>query len=285
MVDKIKVPIVIGVLLFSILLVLLFLIKPLFSTNEPADSSSSSSRENYESNIVDETPDVTADSSGNTEVPELVGKFYSLTKEKYLEFFTFEVEYEFDDEIESDIIIKQDIEKGTFVEQGSVIKLVVSKGPEGGMIPKFDGLSVSQYENELKQAGISNYSLVKSSSTWGVPDTISQLQIDGKSVSPGVYFSNKDGKKLIVFYISKDASYVPQTVTKATVTTASYTTGTGTGVVTTQAVTQQPATEATLPPATDPPATLPPATDPPAPPPTDPPVVTPPEGGGEIEVW
>ncbi len=285
MVDKIKVPIVIGVLLFSILLVLLFLIKPLFSTNEPAaDSSSSSSRENYESNIVDETPDVTADSSGNTEVPEFVGKFYSLTKEKYLEFFTFEVEYEFDDEIESDIILKQDVEKGTFVEQGSVIKLVVSKGPEGGMIPKFDGLSVSQYENELKQAGISNYSLVKSSSTWGVPDTISQLQIDGKSVSPGAYFSNKDGKKLIVFYISKDASYVPQTATKATVTTASYTTA-ATGVVTTQAVTQQPATEATSPPATDPPATLPPATDPPAPPPTDPPVVTPPEGGGEIEVW
>ena len=234
---------------------------------------------------MDETPDVTADSSGNTEVPEFVGKFYSLTKEKYLEFFTFEVEYEFDDEIESDIILKQDVEKGTFVEQGSVIKLVVSKGPEGGMIPKFDGLSVSQYENELKQAGISNYSLVKSSSTWGVPDTISQLQIDGKSVSPGAYFSNKDGKKLIVFYISKDASYVPQTATKATVTTASYTTGTATGVVTTQAVTQQPATEATLPPATDPPATLPPATDPPAPPPTDPPVVTPPEGGGEIEVW
>ena len=145
--------------------------------------------------------------------------------------------------------------------------------------------SLYAYENELKQAGISNYSLVKSSSTWGVPDTISQLQIDGKSVSPGVYFSNKDGKKLIVFYISKDASYVPQTATKATVTTASYTTGAATGVVTTQAVTQQPATEATSPPATDPPATLPPATDPPAPPPTDPPVVDPPEGGGEIEVW
>ena len=284
-VDKIKVPIIIGILLFLILLVLLFLIKPLISTNEPAESSSSS-RDSFESNIVDEDPDITADVSGNTEMPEFVGKFYSLSKEKYAEYFKFEVEYEFSDEIGADIILEQNIEKGTYVEQGSVVKLVVSKGPEGGTIPKYDGLSVSQYENELKKAGISNYSFVKSSSTWGVPDTISQLQIDGKATAPGVYFSNKDGKKLIVFYIAKDASYVPQTATQATAVSSTITTvaTTAATVATTQATTQPP-TEATAPPATDPPATLPPATDPPAPPATDPPVVDPPEGGGEIEVW
>ncbi len=283
MVDRIKVPVIIGVLLFLILLVLIILLKPLLNVNDPSDDSSSlmeSSDSNFSSEVSDDLEEV----SGNTEMPDLVGKFYSLCLEKYKGYFNFEAEFVYDSEAEADMIMEQDVEKGSYIEEGSTVKLVVSKGPEGGTIPKYDDLSVSQYENELKKAGISNYSLIKSSSSWGVPDTISQLQVDGKSVSPGTYFSNKDGKKLIVFYISKDASYVPHTVTQASTTAAVTTVATTTVAVMTQAPTQAPTDPPTQAP-TDPPA--PPATDPPAPPPTDPPVITPPPEGdeGDISVW
>ena len=277
MVDRIKVPVIIGVLLFLIFLVLMVLIKPLLGSNNPSEELSSSS----DTNVSSEVPGDLEEVSGNTEMPDLVGKFYSLCQEKYKGYFNFVVEYVYDSNTEADMIMEQDVEKGSYIEEGSTVNLVVSKGPEGGTIPKFDNLSVSQYENELKKAGISNYSLVKSSNSWGIPDTISQLQIDGKSVSPGTYFSNKEGKKLIVFYISKDASYVPQTVTQTTTTSAVTSVVTTTVTVATQAPTDPPVVP------TDPPA--PPPTDPPAPPPTDPPVVTPPEGGvegnGDIGVW
>lgn len=281
MVDRLKVPVIIGVLLLAIFVMLIAFIWPLLNPRDDSDDPSSSNNSNITSST--EAPDELEELSGNTEMPNLVGKFYSLCEEKYKEYFKFVVEYVYDADTEADMIMEQNIEEGTYIEEGSTVKLVVSKGPEGGTIPKFDGLTVSQYENELKKAGISNYSLIKSSSTWGTPDTVSQIQIDGKTATPGTYFSNKEGKKLIVFYISKDASYVPQQVTQAT--QAVTTTPSTTVAVVTQAATVAPTEPPVVP--TDPPA--PPPTDPPAPPPTDPPVVTPPGGGGEgngdIGVW
>lgn len=282
MVDRLKVPVIIGVLLLAIFVILIAFIWPLLNPHDNSAEPSSSNNSNITSST--EAPDELEELSGNTEMPNLVGKFYSLCEEKYKDYFKFNVEYVYDSETEADMIMEQDVEQGTYVDEGSTINLVVSKGPEGGTIPKFDGLTVSQYENELKKAGISNYSLIKSSSSWGTPDTVSQLQIDGKTATPGEYFSNKEGKKLIVFYISKDASYVPNQVTQAT--QAATTTPPTTVAVVTQAPTAAPTEAPVIP--TDPPA--PPPTDPPAPPPpppTDPPVVTPPEGGGEgdIGVW
>ena len=235
------------------------------------------------SNVISDEDDDFDETASDTEMPDLVGKFYSLCEEKYKDYFKFVPEYVYDDDTEADMIMEQDVEPGTYISQGSTVNLVVSKGAKGGTIPKYDGLTVSQYENELKKAGISNYSLVKSSSTWGTPDTVSQLQIDGKSVTPGIYFSNEDGKKLIVFYISKDANVIPQPVTQAPTVPA-----TTTAVQPqTQAPTAAPTAAPTEPPVvvTDPPAP-PPPTDPPIVivPPTDPPVVTPPDEG-DIGVW
>ncbi len=282
MVDRLKVPVIIGVLLLAILVILIAFLWPLFNQSKP-DNSSSNSRDSMSSNVISDEDDDFDETASDTEMPDLVGKFYSLCEEKYKDYFKFVPEYVYDDDTEADMIMEQDVEPGTYISQGSTVNLVVSKGAKGGTIPKYDGLTVSQYENELKKAGISNYSLVKSSSTWGIPDTVSQLQIDGKSVTPGIYFSNEDGKKLIVFYISKDANVIPQPVTQAPTVPA-----TTTAVQPqTQAPTAAPTAAPTEPPVvvTDPPAP-PPPTDPPIVivPPTDPPVVTPPDEG-DIGVW
>ena len=255
-VDRIKVPIIIGILLLAILLIIVVFFMKAFvnSGDDEGDSSSSSISSNI---VTTEAGFTTADSSmPDTDMPDLVGKFYTLTEEKYKDYFKFEVEYEFDNETDPDVILEQDVKPGETVKQDTVVKLKVSKGKEGANIPPYEGLTVSQYENELRKAGITNYSKVKSSQTWGTPNSITQLMVDAKVVAPGTYYSNKDSKKLIVYYLPEDAQVTP--TTKATEAQQQVTT------TTKAVVTQAPETTAAPPPVVT------------TPPPTDPPVVDPP---------
>lgn len=314
-VDRLKVPVIIGILLLAILLIISVFLMKIFVPASEESSSSRSSSSSLSENIVTDDQQSADNSEANpdTVVPKLVDSFYSYIADKYADDFSFEVTYEYHNDIEADRIIEQDIESGTMVAKGSTIHLVVNKGKEGGDIPSYDGRSVAQYENDLKEAGIVNYSLVRSSNSWGYPDTIVQLQVGGTEVKAGTYFSNKDNKKLLVYYIPEDAEvqapqtqytdYSGTTVTYATANTTGVSNSTTAAVVTTAVqrtdppVTNPPVTD---PPRTDPPVTNPPVTDPPQvitdppqvvtdPPPvvTDPPPVVepdPPEGG-EVGVW
>lgn len=109
----------------------------------------------------------------------------------------------------------------------------------------------------MKEAGITNYTMVVSSSSWGYPNTIVELQIDGKNAYPGEYFSNKDSNKLNVYYIPADAQIQPPATQQNT--EPSTETPTHSAEPTTNAPTEPPAP--TDPPPTDPPATEPPQTD------------------------
>ena len=208
-VDRIKVPIIIGILLLAILLIIVVFFMKIF-LNRGGDEDEFS-RSSISSNIVTTEPSSEEETQGDTEMPELVGKFFSLTEEKYKDYFTFEVEYEYDNETDPDVILEQDVKAGETVAQGTVVKLKVSKGKEGGTIPKFEGLTVSQFENELRKAGITNYTKTKSSQTWGTPNSVTQLMVDGKVVAPGTFYSNKDSKKLMVYYLPEDAQVAPTT--------------------------------------------------------------------------
>lgn len=213
-VDRIKVPIIIGILLLAILLIIVVFFMKAFvpSNDEDPDFSRSSLSENIVTNTTEEM--TTKETKPDTEMPDLVGKFFSLTEKKYADYFKFEVIYEYNNDEDADVILNQDIEPGTQVAQGSVVKITVSKGKEGATIPDYSGLTVSQYENRLKEAGITNFSLIVSNNTWGTPNTVTQLQVDGKTVYPGTYYSNKDGKKLIVYYLPEDAQVSPPATTE-----------------------------------------------------------------------
>ncbi len=187
---------------------------------------------------------------------------------------------------------ENDIEAATMISKGTVIKVKVSKGKEEAQIPDFADCTVSEYKNRLEKAGISdfNYQFIASNGYYGKPNSIIELQVQGKKIYPGDIFSNKEGKKLTVYYIPEDGE-MPSTsavsqITSAVATTEPVSTSATTTVpvetTTAVPVVTVPPTEApTLPPATDPPATLPPeeyippATRPPAteyiPPVTDPP--------------
>ncbi|MBP3380522.1 MAG: PASTA domain-containing protein [Ruminococcus sp.] len=272
-VDRLKVPVIIGILLLAILLIIgVFIMNMLRPATEDDETFSRHSG----GNITDEAdPDATGEGSdGDTEVPDLIGDFLELTEKNYSEYFKFEITEVYNDEAGVDVIIEQEPDPGSFVPKGSTIKLTVSKGKEGGTIPDYSGLTLSQYENKLKEAGITNYSKVESSNQYGTPDSISSLQVNGVVVKAGDYFSNKDGKKLIIYYIPQGAIVAPTVGATEAPTEAA-----------TQAATEahtQPPTEAP----TEPPVI---ATDPPYVEPTDSPVVEPDSGEygrpGDYGTW
>ncbi|MCR4888252.1 MAG: PASTA domain-containing protein [Ruminococcus sp.] len=246
-VDRIKVPIIIGILLLAILLILVvFIVKAFVPANNDDESDFSRPSSSISENIVTGETEATtvAETKPDTDMPDLVGKFFSLTEKKYEDYFKFEAEYEYNNDHEADVIFEQDIKPGTNVAQGCTVKLKVSKGKEGADIPDYNGLTVSQYENRLKEAGITNFSLVVSSNGWGTPNTVAQLQVDGKQVNVGSFYSNKDGKKLIVYYYPENAQGVPETTQAYTEYQQQYET-TAAPVVTTEApVYTEPATQA-----------------------------------------
>ncbi len=220
-VDRLKVPVIIGILLFLILFIISAVIAsmviPAKNSQKNKNNRTSSVTDN---NVVDDEEEPMTELPLDTEMPDLIGKFYELTEQKYRDFFTFEAIYDYNDEYESDMIYDQDISEGTQVSRGQIVKVKVSKGKNNTLIPEFAGFSVTQYEIKLKEAGISNYNLIASNNAWGTPNTIVTIQVDGKDVKPGEKFSNKLGKKLDVYYIPE---YIPPTYNYAEVPTEAYT--------------------------------------------------------------
>ncbi|MDE6501836.1 MAG: protein kinase [Ruminococcus sp.] len=320
-VDRLKVPVIIGILLIAILMIIAVFIINMITDTQNTRQNNSANRLNSSTSTSDnvvsgDDPEQEQEESEtenlDTIMPDLVGKFYEFTAEKYEDFFTLEATYDYNDEYETDMIFWQNIDPGEQLVGGrATIKVKVSKGKETVKIPEFEGLKIKEYEEKLKEAGIANYSILATKVTGFEADVVTGLQVEGKEVKPDDTFSNKDGKKLIVYYYSENVttsnddlfissdseSYqatqevYTETITQKTTTyqyvepaTTRYTTVaevfTTYPPTTEPLVTSPPTTEppVTSPPATDPPVTSPPATDPPvtSPPATEPPVTSPP---------
>ena len=218
-VDRIKVPVIIGILLMAILLIIAVVIMSIIAPGkDTAESSRVSATDN---NVVEGSVETTTDvptEAQEVEVPNLVGSFYSLSKDKWKEYFEFDPTYEYNNDYDNDMIYGQDIDAGKMVSKGSVIKVKVSKGKESALVPDYAGRTKSQYQNDLEQAGISsfNYQFLPSTSGYGTPNMVVDVQTeDGQRVSPGTYFSNKEGKKLCVYYVPENAQQVTQAPTES----------------------------------------------------------------------
>ncbi len=209
-VDKIKVPIIIGVLLIAILMIIgVFVFNAMSGVGDDSDELNGRSSSSTDNVVSDDPEDEENTEISDTIIPDLVGKFYDYTEENYKDYFKFEAIYEYNDDYEVDMIFWQNYDPGEQVAAGTTIRVKVSKGKESAEIPEYEGMTITQYEKELKKAGISNYSKIATSAAYyGEPNDVVQLQVEGKVVYPGSVFSNKEGKKLIVYYITDDADII-----------------------------------------------------------------------------
>ncbi len=229
-VDRLKVPVIVAILLFLILMIIALIFLKLV---DPGRAQLAGNGSSVADDMIEDQESTTeaATVKLDTEMPQLVGKFYDLTLEKYKDFFTIEAIYEYNDDEEADVIYKQDIEPGEMVAQGCTVRVWVSKGKESAIIPAYEGFTVMQYENRLKEAGISSYSLIASANEWSIPNTVTKLMIDNDEVFPGDYFSNKSNSKLIVYYCPSETesynnNYATEAVTASAITDPPISTGT-----------------------------------------------------------
>lgn len=269
-VDRIKVPVIVALLLLAILMILAVIIWRILAPDNGSEVSSSRvRRSSVSTNVVEED----TKAAGDTEMPDLVGKYFENSKARWKDYFVLDAEYSYNDKYENDMIYEQSVEAGEMISRGQVVKVKVSKGKETAIIPDYSGFTLEQYKTALEKAGIpeSNCHFVESKNSYARANSIVELQVDGKVVYSGMEFNNKGGKKLTVYYTSENANTQAYT-TQAPTTTEAVTTA----EITTQAPTTQP------PVITELPTTLPPepSTSPIVP--DDPPVDNPnPDDGGQ----
>lgn len=230
--DRIKIPIIIGILLFAILMILGITLMHILSPPGTGEESSG----NYASmseNVIEATTeedDITEPTSEEEKldavVPDLTRKFFELTSSNYADYIVLEPEYEYNDEYDEGQIFWQELESGSLFHRGASMKVKVSLGSSKVSIPDYSSCSVSEYETYLKSAGIENYQLVEDSyNEYASSDTVTKLEINGETVYAGDKFDRLKEEKLIVYYkpqeIYTTEAYIepPQTETSTTTET------------------------------------------------------------------
>ncbi|MCR5718736.1 MAG: PASTA domain-containing protein [Oscillospiraceae bacterium] len=165
-IDRIKIPLIVGVLLICVLLVIAIIVMNLLDMNPPPQEPAVVHIETTVSttnvpDVVTETnpPMPTLDPEFDSTIPDLIGKNFEMKKQQ-LEtdgWLYLEAEYEYSDDYKAGVIMGQSKPKGTPFKSGSTIKVTVSKGPSSIKLPDYKGKTLKQYEAELEELGLTNY--------------------------------------------------------------------------------------------------------------------------------
>ncbi len=167
-IDRIKIPIIIGVLSLCLLMVIAIVMLSLLDMGPFAGNKGDKTQNTTEATLetvdnvvtepmIDET--LATESTGDSLMPNLVGQHFESKKQK-LEadgWLYLEATYEYSDEYEKGLIVSQELEPGEAFASGSVVKVVVSKGPSSIMLPEYSGKTLKEYEAELEALGLTNY--------------------------------------------------------------------------------------------------------------------------------
>lgn len=161
--DKIKIPVIIGVLLVAIILVIVIILMRLFT----GDNSShlrdkyTSNESSLSDNIVEiteetETEEATKESKAEVKMPDLIGQRYEDIKSKIEEKYKIKIsaEFEYSAEYQDGLIFWQEFEKGKKIKEGKTVKIKVSKGVEKVEVPDFEGMTFEEYIELLYELNI-----------------------------------------------------------------------------------------------------------------------------------
>ncbi len=209
--DRVKVPLMIGVLLVAIFLVIGIICMAFFSGGGDDDidlsiyGNSSSALDNV-IEITGTDGEIITGITGDSDMPQLVGYKYDEVAESstFLGWLVIEPKYEYNDRVEKGIITEQSIPAGSKFSSGSTVTVTVSNGPAKVEIPDYMLTSYSSYKYEeyfklLEDLGIEYEP--KPEVNWGYADGyVIGISVDGESVRGGDIINLKDGEVLEVRY-------------------------------------------------------------------------------------
>lgn len=165
-IERVKMPFVIAIMLLCVLLIVLIIILSMMRSGSVTIQNQSSETTTVtelptDNNIVTESDSesqMQTEMTGDSQMPTLVGTSYDVQKQR-LEadgWLYLEPVYAYSDIYKAGIIIEQAIEAGQPFQSGSTVKVVVSQGPSSIVIPDYQGKSLMQYEEELEALGMTS---------------------------------------------------------------------------------------------------------------------------------
>ena len=160
-IDRIKIPIIIGVLLTCVLLVIAIVVLNLLDIDmDPKDSmiaeTSAPTIAATTDNIVLESASDEEQPSGDSQMPDLIGKNFESKKEQLEKdgWLYLLAKYDYSEKYKAGLIIDQQLKPGTPFSSGATVEVTVSKGPSSIVIPAFEGKTLKEYTAELDDLGL-----------------------------------------------------------------------------------------------------------------------------------
>ncbi|MBE6854556.1 MAG: hypothetical protein E7501_02755 [Ruminococcus sp.] len=153
--DRIKIPVVIGVLMLAILAIVIVLMIQVFDREE-SNTITSMSNPSAVEDVVPVTSQDPTDESENydSEMFNLVGYNFQVKKSEYSAWFNLIGEEVYNDEYAAGIICEQDILPGEPFNTGDDIHVKVSLGPAECVVPDYKDMLITSYVTELKKLGV-----------------------------------------------------------------------------------------------------------------------------------
>lgn len=213
-IDRLKVPIIVGIVLLLIMLIAVFVFAS--SMFDDDGSTSSTAAVSTTTTMTSETQEATTEAeTGDSIMPNLVGKNYENQKVQYSSWITFDVEEVYNDNYNAGIICWQEYEAGESFDSSKSVKIQVSKGPATIEIPSYSNTLYSTYCAELDELGVPyTVSYVATSSYTNnvvVKVTKTKNDVDEIELAAGDTIDMNDGYSLIVYY-----AYNPPATTAVT---------------------------------------------------------------------
>ncbi|MGN0613692.1 MAG: PASTA domain-containing protein [Porcipelethomonas sp.] len=159
--DRLKVPIIIGVLLGAIVLVIIIILVKLFAGGEDTSNIRENTSVSSVSSVVEEVEETTEveeteETEARSKMPSLVGKRLEDVKSSFEEKYkvTIEAEYAENEDYPKDVIFWQSVEIGQYIEEGMTVKVKVSQGKPAAIVPEFENWRLEDYTAMCDQRGI-----------------------------------------------------------------------------------------------------------------------------------
>ncbi|MGN0592969.1 MAG: protein kinase [Ruminococcus sp.] len=205
-IDRVKVPLIIGMLLLVILLIGLYF---MFSKGGDSDTESSSvvtsTATTPAATEETEKPTETTTPEGDGVMPKLVGKNYDTQAERYSTWMKFDVEEVFSDEYAAGTIVWQEIEEGAYFDTSKPVKIQVSKGSSQILLPSYSGVYVGDYTKQLDDLGV-KYRLEAETTASCAENTVSKLSMDLSSK-----YDLEKREEIVVYYAVAPVTTEPPT--------------------------------------------------------------------------
>ena len=152
-VDRLKVPIIVGIVLLLILLIVVFVVAGDLFKGDSSESSKTTTAVS-ETTEITEMQEATTTAVGDSVMPQLLGKNFENAKTQYASWITFDEEEVYSDEYAVGQICWQEYEVGATFDSSKKVKVQVSKGSATVEIPSYSGKGHNSYAEKLDELGI-----------------------------------------------------------------------------------------------------------------------------------